>query len=236
MVIHYHPPVFLNIFNHQFLLWDIFFFFSLFIFCVLTLYYARYRKDLNEKIMLQLHIIAAFLVIFIGWGIPRLIVGSNMSSLRGMLVLFLGLAGYMKLRKISFRYLDVYALFSFVGLAIGRVGCLLNWCCWGITTNLPWGFEVIPDFAVHPTQIYSIFIALFLFSIFFYYRDAKFFVEKPGNLFLAAFSSYTFLRLVFIEPLRMGVGTFDGFLRATLLFLMFIVSSLVFLWINRKKR
>jgi phosphatidylglycerol:prolipoprotein diacylglycerol transferase len=44
--------------------------------------------------------------------------------------------------KVSLRwYLDIIAPSAALGLAIGRIGCLLNGCCFGSTTNLPWAIR-----------------------------------------------------------------------------------------------
>jgi phosphatidylglycerol:prolipoprotein diacylglycerol transferase len=41
--------------------------------------------------------------------------------------------------KVSLRwYLDILAPSAALGLAIGRIGCLLNGCCFGTTCDLPW--------------------------------------------------------------------------------------------------
>lgn len=41
--------------------------------------------------------------------------------------------------KVSLRwYLDIIAPSAALGLAIGRIGCLLNGCCFGTTCDLPW--------------------------------------------------------------------------------------------------
>lgn len=43
------------------------------------------------------------------------------------------------IEKVSWRwYLDIMAPSATVGLAFGRVGCLLNGCCFGAPTDLPW--------------------------------------------------------------------------------------------------
>lgn len=72
------------------------------------------------------------------------------------------------------RVLDIIAPGIALGIGIGRFGCLLNGCCWGKHTTLPWGIrfpaESIPwqeqlrdslitadapySLAVHPTQVY----------------------------------------------------------------------------------
>jgi phosphatidylglycerol:prolipoprotein diacylglycerol transferase len=43
------------------------------------------------------------------------------------------------IEKVSLRwYLDIIAPSAALGLALGRVGCLLNGCCFGSTCDLPW--------------------------------------------------------------------------------------------------
>jgi phosphatidylglycerol:prolipoprotein diacylglycerol transferase len=50
-----------------------------------------------------------------------------------------------------------------LGLALGRVGCFLNGCCYGVPTTLPWGVRFpahsyaalqFPGRALHPSQLY----------------------------------------------------------------------------------
>lgn len=44
--------------------------------------------------------------------------------------------------KTSLRwYLDILAPSAALGLAIGRIGCLLNGCCFGVECKLPWAVE-----------------------------------------------------------------------------------------------
>jgi|DewCreStandDraft_4_1066084.scaffolds.fasta_scaffold138158_1 phosphatidylglycerol:prolipoprotein diacylglycerol transferase len=52
--------------------------------------------------------------------------------------------------------MDVFAVPFLVASAIGRVGCLLNGCCYGGPTDLPWGvhFVDVPG-AHHPAQLYD---------------------------------------------------------------------------------
>lgn len=44
--------------------------------------------------------------------------------------------------RVSLRwYLDIVAPSVMVGLAIGRIGCFMNGCCYGSTCNLPWAVQ-----------------------------------------------------------------------------------------------
>ena len=56
-----------------------------------------------------------------------------------------------------------------VAYAIGRMGCLLNGCCYGAPTTLPWGIRFYDDNhwtpPSHPTQLYSTLLSLFFFAI-----------------------------------------------------------------------
>jgi len=55
-----------------------------------------------------------------------------------------------------------------LGLAVGRIGCLLRGCCHGEPTSLPWGIDFGDGVPRHPTQIYeSIFASSYLAFRFF---------------------------------------------------------------------
>lgn len=55
---------------------------------------------------------------------------------------FLAAAGYLWFKRASFRlYMDIMAPSMAFGIAVGRVGCFLNGCCWGgvCPPAMPWG-------------------------------------------------------------------------------------------------
>lgn len=57
----------------------------------------------------------------------------------GFILATVCVVGYLVLWKHSLRwYLDIMAPSAALGLAIGRVGCFLNGCCYGSTCDLPW--------------------------------------------------------------------------------------------------
>jgi phosphatidylglycerol:prolipoprotein diacylglycerol transferase len=90
--------------------------------------------------------------------------------------------------------LDVLAPAIGLGVAIGRIGCLLNGCCWGKPSDLPWAItfpaKSIPwtdqvnqglisetaarSLPVHPTQIYLALAGLALMAAtLLYYRHRR---------------------------------------------------------------
>lgn len=56
---------------------------------------------------------------------------------------------------------DTFVVAVAVAVGIGRLGCLLYGCCYGVATNQSWGlrFQAAPDAGVllrHPTQLYEL--------------------------------------------------------------------------------
>jgi len=113
---------------------------------------------------------------------------------------------------------DVAMPSVFLGMAFGRLGCLLNGCCFGDRCELPWaiqfpaqsvpfnvlvnrGFldpQAAASLPLHPTQIYSSINALVLAAI-----TATYFRSRPrhGAVLAVGFVAYPISRLV-IERLR----------------------------------
>lgn len=59
-------------------------------------------------------------------------------------------------KKPLLAFLDAAAIPVLIGHAIGRVGCLLNGCCYGGVCDLPWGVHVEGYSDLHhPAQIYD---------------------------------------------------------------------------------
>lgn len=81
---------------------------------------------------------------------------------------------YCKIKKLNFFYHMQFVIPSIIlAQIIGRVGCFLNGDASGVPTNMPWGivfnpksvayFNYMPGTPLHPTQLYEIFLNLFLF-------------------------------------------------------------------------
>jgi phosphatidylglycerol:prolipoprotein diacylglycerol transferase len=111
-----------------------------------------------------------------------------------------------------------------LGIAIGRLGCYLRGCCFGVTTSLPWGVDFGDGVHRHPTELYE---ALFALSMFFYLLYAKKRNPAPGQLFRTFMISYFSFRF-FIEFIRtesIFFGGLTGFQWASLFVLLYYVLT-----------
>jgi len=122
---------------------------------------------------------------------------------------------YCWVKKISFWLLgDVIAPGAILGQAIGRIGCLMNGCCYGLPTSLPWGVvytnpgSYCPlDETFQPTQIYHLIWNLIGFGILWSLRRR---LKPQGSLFLLYLALYAAgdlsIRFVRVgEPFRSGM-------------------------------
>ncbi len=123
----------------------------------------------------------------------------NMSGLVFYGGLIFGLAGALLvgyLRKIRFwSIMDLAGLCVPLALAIGRVGCLLNGCCYGKRTGLPWGITYPASSGIigarHPTQIYELLLDLALFGLLWWKRDD---FAREGTVFWLFVMGYGLIR------------------------------------------
>lgn len=105
----------------------------------------------------------------------------------------------------TFKYLDIVAVVSPVGIFFGRIANFLNSELYGTETNLPWAvkFIKVDDLYRHPSQLYeAVFEGLVLLLIMIYFRN-KGFVKTPGlisSLFLIFYSFFRFIAEFFRVP------------------------------------
>jgi phosphatidylglycerol:prolipoprotein diacylglycerol transferase len=82
----------------------------------------------------------------------------GLSSMGGVaaIVVVLAVAAHGRARRFA-DLADAFAPAGVVALGIGRLGCFLAGCCWGMPTDLPWGvvFAELGPPARHPLQLYS---------------------------------------------------------------------------------
>ena len=104
---------------------------------------------------------------------------------------------------------DVVAPYLALGYAIVRIGCLLNGCCYGRHSDLPWALPsaYLDNDLRHPTQLYAFVAALLIFFILLWRKKRTRF---EGQLFIEFLLYYSIYRFV-IEFFR-EVSSYIGFL------------------------
>jgi phosphatidylglycerol:prolipoprotein diacylglycerol transferase len=129
----------------------------------------------------------------------------------GGLVFYGGLIGaslacifYVRFKKLPlWKIADVLAPSIALGHSVGRIGCLMNGCCYGRACELPWAIHFPNDHpthgaGVHPTQIYEAVLNLGLYAaLAWLYRRKKF----DGQIFASYLILYAVLR-AFVEMFR----------------------------------
>lgn len=111
---------------------------------------------------------------------------------------------YVRLKKLPlWKIADILAPSVALGHAIGRIGCLMNGCCYGCPTTVPWAIHFPGDHPthgqnVHPTQIYESALNFGLYgALEWLFRRRRF----DGQVFAAYLVCYAVLR-AFVEIFR----------------------------------
>lgn len=141
---------------------------------------------------------------------------------------------FIRKYKISYgRLADLFTPSLALGYAIGRIGCFLNGCCYGIPTEAGWG--VLTHYAPglrHPTQLYATAANLLIFAALWRLRRRKRFDGYLFLLYLIMYSVYRFGN----EFFRESFGP-PGFLTtAQIASLAIIVASLVLIRVFNSRR
>jgi phosphatidylglycerol---prolipoprotein diacylglyceryl transferase len=163
---------------------------------------------------------------------------------------------YIKISKISFwKYADIIAPSIAIGLAIGRIGCFLNGCCYGLVSekyglkfsalNMPPAYlQQLKDglivsgssstLPIIPTQLYSSLYNLIIFFILLWVKKHK---KYNGSVFLSFLILYSISRFI-IEFFRFSENNkiFNYFTIAQIICLVVIFSSLIYMNILKKKK
>lgn len=105
---------------------------------------------------------------------------------------------FIKKHKMNLlKSLDLLAPFVALGQAIGRIGCLLNGCCFGRESEFGLYFKVFDQILI-PTQLYSSLLMLLIFVILRFKQDRKHWAGEISCGYLFFYS----LKRFFIEFLR----------------------------------
>ncbi len=117
-----------------------------------------------------------------------------------------------------------------LGIAITRIGCFLNGCCYGKTTQLPWGvvFPGLGDITRHPTQLYELLYTLLIFIFLWLFKD-----KLKRGYSLAYFLVFYSLCRFFNEFLRVNPPFLWGLTGSQVVSLIIFFVSLTFLTYNR---
>ena len=105
--------------------------------------------------------------------------------------------GYLTWKKLPvWKIADILAPSIALGSVFGRIGCLLNGCCYGRDCDLPWAIHFPADHethgaGVHPTEIYDALLNLILyFALAWLFRRRKF----DGQILALYFIGYAICR------------------------------------------
>lgn len=181
----------------------------------------------------------------------------GLSFLGGFLVAYSLCWLYVKRTKISFwKYADITAPSIALGIGIGRIGCFLNGCCYGVVSKNygikfpslhmpPVYLQQLNDgliasgssctLPVIPTQLYT---SLYGFLIFFILLWMKKYKKYDGFLMLSFFILYSISRFT-VEFFRFYENNFKVFNLLTItqtILIGVILVSLVFMNILKKRK
>lgn len=130
---------------------------------------------------------------------------------------------------------DILAPSIALGYVFGRIGCLLNGCCYGRPTDVPWaihfppGHETYPN-GVHPTEIYDALLNLVTYALLAWlFRRKKF----NGQVFAAYLLSYAVTRSI-VESYRgdyTPVHIHGGLTPAQLISIVVFAAGAALLWL-----
>lgn len=175
----------------------------------------------------------------------------------GGLVYYGGLIGaslscilYIRLKKLPlWKVADVIAPSIALGYVFGRIGCLLNGCCYGKICNLPWAIRFpnqsfawqqqylaglvgknSPSLPVHPTEIYDALLNLVTYlGLAWLFRRKKF----DGQIFAAYLMCYAVTRSL-VESFRgdyTPMHIHDGMTPAQLIGIATFATGMVLFWL-----
>ncbi len=102
---------------------------------------------------------------------------------------------FLSKRKIPIlKTADMLSPYVALAQSIGRIGCLLNGCCYGRPTSAPWGIYFPGQVVVlHPTEIYFSLNALAIFLILKMVQKRKRFTGQVVLLYFILYSATRFL-------------------------------------------
>ena len=117
----------------------------------------------------------------------------------GLIGAMISALGYLYWKKLPvWKIADILAPSIALGSVFGRIGCLLNGCCYGRACDLPWAIHFPADHethgaGVHPTEIYDALLNLILYVFLAWlFRRKKF----DGQIFTTYLIIYAVFRSI----------------------------------------
>ncbi|MBO8125937.1 MAG: prolipoprotein diacylglyceryl transferase [Firmicutes bacterium] len=135
----------------------------------------------------------------------------------------------LPLGKIADAIAPAFAL----GVALVRIGCLLNGCCYGLPSTVPWAFDssYLHDVPRHPTQLYE---SLAMFLVFLYLLKREKHTFFPGYLLVLFTVLYSASRFI-IEFFRDVPEFWPPLTMAQVASLFFIVLGTAVIVVGQKR-
>ncbi len=169
------------------------------------------------------------------WRAAADIDGGGMVWYGGLLLATVGCIIYARWRRLPVPALaDALAPPVVAGLAIGRIGCLFNGCCFGDVCTLPWAVS-----GRHPTQAYET-IACLMIALGTAWAGRR--MTTPGHtacLALGAYAAWRFLNESLRDHGPLVVETFAGWSlttsQTTSVWLLVVAAGLA-AWLARRPR
>ncbi|MCP4219075.1 MAG: prolipoprotein diacylglyceryl transferase [bacterium] len=200
------------------------------------LYYREARKEPHTHDKAFLIPIVALIGGILGAKIPTWLENFGTLSFSGIFAgrtivggLIGGTISVMLLKRylgIKERRGNLFAPAVAAGLAIGRIGCFMGGCCYGIPSTLPWAVDFGDGIPRHPTQLYEAAFALAIFAYLQYTKNTKHSLP-PGLLFDHFLNGYFLFRFT-VEFIRVHPTTALGLT----MYQLFSLAAL--LYINRE--
>jgi phosphatidylglycerol:prolipoprotein diacylglycerol transferase len=167
---------------------------------------------------------------------------------KGGLVVIGGILGailatffYAKNKKIPFlKLFDICTPGTMLGLAIGRIGCLLNGCCFGVpadtflSLSFPAGSLANAYYGttnLHPAQIYDAVLLFVSFLILMLLYNKK---KYAGQIFFAGLLLYSIVRFL-VESFRFSPMHWLGLTPSQWMVVFFAIISSAFLFWHAKR-
>lgn len=135
---------------------------------------------------------------------------------------------YTRSKKIGlFTITDALAPAVSIGTAIGRIGCLLQGCCYGKETDILWAIRSLDGRLVHPTQIYLSLHGLIMFFILTWSFNKKKYEGYLTYLYFVLYSSGRFIIEMLRADERGGIYGLSSFQIISLLILVWSLQRMI---------